>query len=89
MHICQQVYVDLQSSPVKSIRMYNAESRVHHFSTAFKMPVEFQTVCVKSEVLIVVRTGLMECDVCSAVGGTSNGDKQEAPGDEGSCLKIW
>ena len=27
----------------------NTESRVHPFSAVFKMPVELQTVCVKSE----------------------------------------
>jgi hypothetical protein len=68
----------------------NTESRVHPFSTAFKMPVELQTVCVKFEVLVVVWTCLVECDTCSAVGGgSSNVDEQEAPGDKVGCLKLW
>lgn len=44
---------------------------------------------MKSEVLIVVWTCLMECDTCGAVGGSSNVDEQEAPGDKGGCLKMW
>jgi hypothetical protein len=67
----------------------NPESRVHPFSTAFKMPVEFQTVCVKSEVLVVVWTCLTECDIFSAVGGSCSVDEWEAPGDKGGCLKMW
>ena len=67
----------------------NTESRVHLFSILFKIPVELQAVCVKSEVLIVVWTCLTECDSCSAVGGSSNVDEQVAPGDKGGCLKMW
>jgi len=67
----------------------NTESRVHPFSTAFKMPVELQTVCVKSEVLEVVWTCLTECDTRSVVGDSSNVDGQEAPGDKVGCLKMW
>lgn len=52
------------------------------------MPVQLQTVCVKSEVHVVVWTCLAECDSHSAVGGSSNVDEQEAPGDKGGCLKM-
>ena len=67
----------------------NTESRVLPFSTVLKMPVELQTICVKSEVLIVVWTCLTECVSCSVVGGSNNVDEQEAPGNKGGCLKMW